>query len=416
MSSNNGYRGVHSRMNGDDSRGARRSPQQDDLQGRYSANRPSAYVASYKKRNSSPWMALIISLLALLAVIVAAIAVGTLTSNLSEEGNDQGILGLLPAVERPIEDPDNIVMTLGGSRDTYVLKGEEYLEAGCHAIETGVGDITDTVVIEGKVDTSKTGDYEVAYIAENSQGQRSKTVRTVHVVDAFEENAKNIPVLMYHYVYTESDVPTSLNNNYILDTKLTQQCEYLRDNDYYYPSYQELAAFVAGSHTLPAKSVILTFDDCERGFLEYGVPILNEYEVPATSFVICVDDDALEKTLAHASEFVQFQSHTYNLHRGGSGVGQGGIIHALSKDEIVADLLKSQDVLGGTVTALAYPFGDNNETAWKALGETDVICAFTVKNDRIRPGDNQFALNRVRLSGEYGFESFKALVAPNGSA
>ena len=53
------------------------------------------------------------------------------------------------------------------------------------------------------------------------------------------------------------------------------QCAWLSENGYYYPSWQELRAYVEGTHSLPAKSVILTFDDGEHGFLDNGIPILD---------------------------------------------------------------------------------------------------------------------------------------------
>lgn len=91
---------------------------------------------------------------------------------------------------------------------------------------------------------------------------------------------------MYHYVYTKDDIPDSLNSNYILDTDLEAQLQYLSENNYCFPSYQELAAYVKGELTLPEKSVILTFDDGQKGFLNYGIPLLEKYQIPATSFVI----------------------------------------------------------------------------------------------------------------------------------
>lgn len=76
--------------------------------------------------------------------------------------------------------------------------------------------------------------------------------------------------------------------------------------------------------------------------------------------------------------------------------------------------MKSNEVTGGDgAVALAYPFGDNNEDAWAALDRAGVLCAFTVKNDRIHSGDNPLALNRVRISSEYSLDSFKTLVAPD---
>ena len=108
----------------------------------------------------------------------------------------------------------------------------------------------------------------------------------MHVVENFDNfagNAETLPVLMYHYVYTEDDPPEKNDANYLLDTKLAAQLQYLVDNNCYYPSYAEVRAFAQGTHTLPARSVVLTFDDGQMGFLNYGIPLLEQYEVPATS-------------------------------------------------------------------------------------------------------------------------------------
>lgn len=303
---------------------------------------------------------------------------------------------------------DDVVMTLNGDADTYVLAGEEYLEAGCHAVQTGVGDITKSVQVEGDVDPTTPGDYQVTYTATTDEGAQAQATRQVHVVESLDA-AQTLPVLMYHWVYTEDAVPEDADGNYILDTQLAQELQYLNESGYYYPSYEEVRAFVDGTHSLPEKSVVVTFDDGEQGFLDYGIPLLEEYEVPATSFVICSDGDAGYKVNAYASPYVRFQSHSYDMHKAGSNVGKGGVLHALTQEEILEDAQQAEAVLGD-VEAMAYPFGDNNETAWAALEDAGVLCAFTVKNAQISPGDNPYALNRVRVSGDYSLDSFKALL------
>ena len=49
---------------------------------------------------------------------------------------------------------------------------------------------------------------------------------------------------MYHYVYTPDDLPKTINTNYILDSKLEEQLKYLKEQDFYFPSYQELSAYI----------------------------------------------------------------------------------------------------------------------------------------------------------------------------
>lgn len=231
----------------------------------------------------------------------------------------------------------------------------------------------------------------------------------MHVVDSMDTMQGAVPILMYHYIYDPAAPPADLNGNYLASTSFDEQLAYLEENGFYFPSYPELKAFIEGSHSLPAKSVVLTFDDGEAGFLNLGVPLLEKHRIPATSFVIASDADAAQKVAEHRSPYVAFESHSFNMHRPGGSVGHGGIISAMSRQEIVDDLKRSQQIVGGT-QALAYPFGDVTPDARQAVREAGMLCAFTTENRWARQGDDVTSLPRVRISGEYALDSFIALV------
>lgn len=401
----------------------------------------SAYVAAFRpRRRRKPWGVIAAVVLAV-ALIGGGIAWGVTSG--AFQGIPEAVGGLIPGAASSDADGDgaqagfdegasadgspsgdaagapvvseSIVMTLDGAADTYVLVGEDFLDGGCHAYDTAAKTPLATKA-EGAVDTQTPGDYTVTYTAADEAGAQATATRTVHVVESFDDfdgKAETLPVLMYHYIYTEDDSPEQEDANYLLDTKFEKQLQYLVEHNYYYPSYAEVRAFAEGAHTLPARSVVLTFDDGQKGFLKYGIPLLEQYQVPATSFLICSQKEMKSKLKTYASPYVQFQSHSYNMHRDGSNVGRGGVIHALSTEEIVEDLKKAQKILG-TTEAFAYPYGDNNENAWAAMDEAEVLCAFTVENRRVEPGDAPEALPRVRIAGEYAQEGFEYLVEPNG--
>ncbi|WP_342636897.1 immunoglobulin-like domain-containing protein [Collinsella intestinalis] len=304
----------------------------------------------------------------------------------------------------------DIVIGLNGDADTYVLTGEEYLEAGAHATDPVHGILNSEVTAAGEVDTTKAGDYTVTYTVADPDGGTATAERRVHVVDTMETMQTGVPVLMYHYVYTADAPPENLNGNYLLDTKLAEQLAYLTENEFYFPSYEEVRAYLAGTHSLPAKSIVLTFDDGEAGFLSRGIELLEEYQVPATSFIIASEPDAGERVVAHASPYVTFQSHSYNMHRAGGTIGHGGIVSALSRAEIADDLKQAQAVLG-THEALAYPYGDVTDDARAAVDDAGILCAFTTENRWATPGDDLRSLPRVRISGEYTLDGFVSLVS-----
>lgn len=311
------------------------------------------------------------------------------------------------SVQRTIKvvDKNKIVINLNGCVDTYVKQGNPYMESGCHAIDRTTGKKITQVKTAGNVDTSKVGNYQITYEVTQEDITVKKT-RNVHVVAAkdFKENTMGIPVLMYHYVYTKNDMPKKLNSNYILDTDLEEQLKYLTQNHYYYPSYQELVAYVNGKISLPEKSVILTFDDGQKGFLKYGIPLLEKYKVPATSFVIGTKDGA-KKVKQYASEYISFQSHSYDMHKAGGYIGHGGIISAFTKQQILADLKKSYDMAQNS-EAFAYPFGDVTDIAKEAVQESNTICAFTTHYGKVKKGADVTCLPRVRVIGDNSLKGY----------
>ena len=395
------------------SQGPSRPYSQDGSARDYSRN--SGYQA--KKASKAPAIIVAIVLVALIAGLgfgISRIMAGSQSQETTQDAQGSATMTVNDAAsnnaaQTPAAISENIVMTLQGSKDTYVLKGESYIESGCHATDKEEGSITGSVKASGTVDANKVGDYTITYTATNSKGAKATATRTVHVVDDMDVDTDGISVLMYHYIYHE-EAP-EYNSNYLEDTKFEEQLQWLTSEGYYYPSYQELKAYIAGTHSLPSKSVVLTFDDGEAGFLEYGIPLLEKYQVPATSFLICIDDDAQWKAMNYASEYCPFQSHTYGMHTAGySGRGKGGKIYDLTVEELVEDFNACKDVIG-PYEALAYPFGDYCEEAQEAVNEAGLLCAFTVDYDQVHVGDDCTCLSRIRVFADSELSSYMYQVA-----
>lgn len=298
-----------------------------------------------------------------------------------------------------VVDPSRVVIGLKGDANTVVCEGEPYIESGAFLVDKDNGAIeAESIKTKGKVDTSKPGEYKVTYTGKSGYTSKSIT-RTVTVIDKdnYVKDTDGIPVLMYHYIYTADDKPANLNGNYTLDTDFEEQLKYLVDEGYYFPSFTELRAYIDGRISLPKKSVILTFDDAQYGFFKYGVPLLEKYQVPATSFIIGMQNGD-DKVKAYANPFVQFQSHSYNMHRPGGNIGHGGVISSLTKDEITGDIKLSREQVGNG-NAFAYPFGDVTDEAKEAVAAAGLECAFTTNDGKVRKGDDPRALVRVRVGG-----------------
>ena len=67
--------------------------------------------------------------------------------------------------------------------------------------------------------------------------------------------------------------------------RFSLQIEYLRET-MEIVSLSEVLQAITGERTLPARSVLITFDDADRSIVEYAAPILNREGVPAVAFVV----------------------------------------------------------------------------------------------------------------------------------
>lgn len=311
------------------------------------------------------------------------------------------------------------VLELSGGGTVHLRQGDEYSEPGFRAVSYRGVDLTDKVKVES--DDIREGEPILSvgrhYITYSvRRGLRTTTVKrcvSVEYAPPLSEYDPNygheIPVFMYHYVYDEADPPDELNNNYISTDDLRSHLEYLVDNGYYFPTWRELRYYVTGLIDLPVKSCVLTFDDGSASFLENGLPLLEEYDVRATSFVIgSKNGKEIIENFGNA-EHVSFQSHSYDMHRPGGYIGHGGVMTALSVEDARADLEKSIGLLG-SCDAFAYPFGDTNDTAYEAVRLAGFNCAVTTDEGSCYPGCDPLMLPRRRVSIGLSQEGFAAML------
>ncbi len=138
--------------------------------------------------------------------------------------------------------------------------------------------------------------------------------------------------------------------------------------------------------------------------MKYGRALLEKHEIPGTTFIIGAFD-AENQIKANSSRYLSYESHSYDMHKGGGNIGLGGIISALSYEEIQADLSRAIELLKSRA-AFAYPYGDVTETAVQAIRSLDILCSFTTAFGKVKVGDNPARLSRVRVLGESSLEGF----------
>ena len=321
-----------------------------------------------------------------------------------------GIVILFSVATRNIsstqEEKELIEITLSGDENIYLYKNQEYVEPGFSAKDSKGKDITEKVNTDNNIDITKSGDYEVKYSVDNIVKTRKVIVKEAELLLNGKKSNNSLAVLMYHYFYDESVGETAKNSNWMSISKFEEQLNYLKENNYYYPTWQEVADFADGKIDLPKNSIVITMDDGHKSVFNLAIPILDKYNIPATAFGITskFDTNNLEK---YKDSTIDFESHTNNMHRGGGTIGHGGIFPALSLEEGVSDLKTSIEKLGGNSGALAYPYGDCTERTVQAAEQAGFKVAFTTVNKKVKPGMDKFELPRVRMYSDISLNGFK---------
>lgn len=134
-----------------------------------------------------------------------------------------------------------------------------------------------------------------------------------------------VPIIMYHGVKTSNPQKDIITPNE-LETDLC----YLEGNHYSTITMTDLIDYANGEKELPAKPIILSFDDGYYNNYAYVLPLLEKYHMKIVFSLIGIyTDDATNQpqnnlnyshvTWAQANAMIQsglveIQNHTYNLH------------------------------------------------------------------------------------------------------
>lgn len=198
-----------------------------------------------------------------------------------------------------------------------------------------------------------------------------------------------LPILMYHGI-SESNAGES---DYVISAdRLEADLQWLHKNDYTTILPSQMIAYVKNGAKLPARPVILSFDDGYCNNYLYAFPLLEKYQAKAVIALIGADVEIssndiyrvpsscslswAEAAQMYKSGLVEFASHTYNLHRMENGRKGADRKNKESAEDyrkfLTEDLQKNQEAIaiavGRAPQVFAWPYG-----AYPSDGSADPI-------------------------------------------
>lgn len=262
------------------------------------------------------------------------------------------------------------------------------------------------IEVVGNYNLNKNGKYNIKYIVSDSSNNKNELETIINVQD---KDTDGIPVLMYHWFYDDTigeKAGERNTHNFIAKSEFEKQMKYLKENNYYFPTWQELIDYIDKKIDLPKKSIVLTDDDCMDSFFKIALPVFQKYEVPFTSF--CITKKSNWQKYVN-EPFLEFQSHTNALHNRICKGSWDGAVMCKDYDTIYNDLKLSVEKVKST-DSFAYPFGHYNDKTIKALKEVGIKLAFTIKDGKVKIGANKYKLPRVRISKGTSLNTYINLV------
>ncbi|WP_213715192.1 polysaccharide deacetylase family protein [Cedecea lapagei] len=229
-------------------------------------------------------------------------------------------------------------------------------------------------------------------------------------LDAQPDNG--IPVLTYHHILRDEENTrfrhTSTTTSVVA---FSNQMTWLRDMGYTTLTMYQLEGYLRNRMNLPARSVVITFDDGLKSVYRYAFPILKQYGFKATAYIISSrikrhpqpwNPKSLQFMSISELEAIQsvfdIQSHTHFLHRVDNY--RRPILLSRSYHNILFDFEHSRRALSQFnphVLYLSYPFGGYNDIAVKAANDAGFHMAVTTVRGKVKPGDNPFLLKRLYI-------------------
>lgn len=231
---------------------------------------------------------------------------------------------------------------------------------------------------------------------------------------------KRIPILMYHSIsdksgpkFREFAVPVEL---------FARQMEYLHQQAFTPITVSQLVRIWAkGEGSLPAKPVVLTFDDAFLDFYTAALPILQRYSFTATLYVPTVYVNGtsrwMQKTGEGSRPIVSWEQ-LRAISKSGVECGAHSHTHpqldllplAAAKEEITLSKRLLEEHIDEEILSFAYPYGYHTSAIKQIVREAGFTSACAVRNALTTQDTDHFALNRVLVDPAAEIDAFAALL------
>ena len=205
-----------------------------------------------------------------------------------------------------------------------------------------------------------------------------------------------VPTLMYHHIQDlETAKAKNQSNLTVSPDNFRQHLEYLQNRGYTTVSMQELVNFFDSGAPLPAKPVLITFDDGYADFAQQALPLLNQFQAKTTLFLatgLTNNPDYLswDQIASFPSNLILVSNHTWSHHN--TNTSQEKVTQEIT----TADVQLEERGLNSP-KVFSYPYGLVGSTSQGILQANGYLLAFTTMPGSTLCQKQRLTLPRIRI-------------------
>jgi peptidoglycan/xylan/chitin deacetylase (PgdA/CDA1 family) len=209
-------------------------------------------------------------------------------------------------------------------------------------------------------------------------------------------NRKQIPVLCYHNVTKNLGKEDML---WISEANLNEQLKMLHDSGYQSILPDHLYQYLTTGTAIPAKSIMISFDDTHEEHFSIAAPVLKRYGFKAVFFpmTVCIGKKNFMTT-------AQIKILSDNGHVIGGHTWNHPKITTLKgkewEQQIDKPKLLLEKITGKPVNYFAYPYGTWNDVSILELKKRGIKAAFQLTGKRSEK-ESLFTIRRLMISGSW---------------